>query len=120
MLLSWPEVRLLKGTSRKHIPLRTCIACREKRPKRELLRVVCTPEGSVDIDVQGKRAGRGAYVCPRVECLQVAVQAQRLSRALKCQVSSEEAAALEAQIAALLHEERAGQPAEARPSPADE
>lgn len=101
----------MKGKPRKHVPLRTCIACREKRPKRELLRVVCTPEGSVEIDVRGKRAGRGAYICRRAECLEVAMQAQRLSRALKCQVNTEEAAALEAQIAALLQGEGAGQPA---------
>lgn len=101
----------MKGKPRKHTPLRTCIACREKRPKRELLRVVCTPEGAVEIDVRGKRAGRGAYLCPRAECLEVAVQAQRLSRALKCQVNIEKAAALEAQIAALLQGEKAGQPA---------
>ena len=101
----------MKGKSRKHVPLRTCIACREKRPKRELVRVVCTPEGGVEIDVRGKRDGRGAYVCPKAECLQVAVQPQRLSRALKCQVDTEEAAALEAQIAALLQGEGAGQSA---------
>jgi hypothetical protein len=101
----------LKGKPRKHVPLRTCIACREERPKRELLRVVCTPDGSVEIDVRGKRAGRGAYVCPRAECLELAVQAQRLSRALKCQVNTEEAAALEAQIAALLQGEGTGQAA---------
>lgn len=101
----------MKGKPRKHVPLRTCIACREKRPKRELLRVVCTPDGSVEIDVRGKRAGRGAYVCPRAECLELAVQAQRLSRALKCQVNTEEAAALEAQIAALLQGEGTGQAA---------
>jgi uncharacterized protein len=101
----------LKGKPRKHIPLRTCIACREKRPKRELVRVVCTPEGSVEIDVRGKRAGRGAYVCRKLECLRVAIQPQRLSRALKCQVDAEEAAALEAQIAALMQGEEPGQPA---------
>jgi predicted RNA-binding protein YlxR (DUF448 family) len=106
----------LKGKPRKHVPLRTCIACRAQRPKRELLRIVCTPEGSLEIDVRGKRAGRGAYICPREECLQVAVQAQRLSRALKCQVNIEEAAALEAQIAALLQGEGSGQTA-VDPSP---
>lgn len=74
----------------------------------------------MEIDVRGKRAGRGAYVCPRPECLQVAVQAPRLSRALKCQVNSEGAAALEAQIAALLHEEEAGQPTVARSPEANE
>jgi uncharacterized protein len=99
----------LKGKSRKHVPLRTCIACREKRPKRELVRVVCTPEGSVEIDERGKRAGRGAYVCREAACLQLAVQPQRLSRALKCQVAAEEAAALKAQIAVLLQGEEPGQ-----------
>lgn len=47
----------------KHIPIRQCIACRERRPKRELLRIVMTPEGPV-LDPTGRRPGRGAYVCP--------------------------------------------------------
>jgi uncharacterized protein len=95
----------LKGKRRKHIPLRTCVACREKRPKRELVRLVCTPEGSLEVDLRGKRAGRGAYVCRRPECWQAALQPQRLSRALKCQVSAEDTAALEAQIASLFEAE---------------
>lgn len=47
----------------RHVPLRTCVVCREKRPKRELLRVVRTPEGEVTIDPTGKLNGRGGYVC---------------------------------------------------------
>jgi uncharacterized protein len=91
----------LKGKRRKHVPLRSCIACREKQPKRELIRVVCTPEGSVEIDLQGKRAGRGAYFCRRPDCWQVALQPQRLSRALKCHLSAKDTEALKAHVVLL-------------------
>ena len=48
---------------RKHVPVRTCIGCRSPKPKKELLRIVRTPEGSVVIDLTGKRSGRGACIC---------------------------------------------------------
>jgi predicted RNA-binding protein YlxR (DUF448 family) len=47
----------------RHVPMRTCVVCREKKPKRELLRVVRTPAGDVVVDVTGKTNGRGGYVC---------------------------------------------------------
>ena len=53
----------------KKIPMRQCVGCREMRPKRELVRVVKSPEGEITLDFKGKAPGRGAYVCPNVDCL---------------------------------------------------
>jgi len=73
----------------KHEPLRSCMGCGAKRPKRELVRVVRTPSGAVEIDPTGRRAGRGAYVCPTIECLKAAVKGKRLERALETPVPDE-------------------------------
>jgi predicted RNA-binding protein YlxR (DUF448 family) len=89
---------------RKHVPLRSCIACRTKSPKRDLIRIVHTPEGTLEVDTHGKRAGRGAYLCSKVQCCEMAVQPGRLSQALKCQVGAAEVAALKASILALIEE----------------
>jgi predicted RNA-binding protein YlxR (DUF448 family) len=83
---------------RKHIPLRKCIACQERYPKRELIRVVCTPEGMIEVDPRGKRPGRGAYLCRKPQCWEVALEPKRLSHALRCQVGSEEATMLKQEI----------------------
>ena len=69
-------------TRRLHLPQRSCVVCRTPRDKRELLRVVRPPSGEVMSDPTGKAAGRGAYVCPAVECLTRARRGNRLSRAL--------------------------------------
>jgi predicted RNA-binding protein YlxR (DUF448 family) len=90
---------------RKHVPLRSCIACQARRPKRELIRIVRTPEGTFEIDPKGKRAGRGAYVCRNQNCLNAALQPRKLSHALKCQVGAEELSALEALGASLVADE---------------
>jgi len=73
----------------RHVPQRTCVGCRTVRPKRELVRVVRTPEGTVELDPTGKRSGRGAYLCPDLSCLEAAVQGRRLERALRHPVSRE-------------------------------
>ena len=67
----------------KKIPLRQCLGCREMKPKRELIRVVRSPEGTVSLDFKGKSPGRGAYVCPNGECLKKAVKSKALERALE-------------------------------------
>ena len=67
----------------KKIPQRQCMGCRERRPKRELIRVVRTPEGSVCLDFSGKMNGRGAYLCPDPECLKKALRAKALDRSLE-------------------------------------
>ncbi|MFZ5597899.1 MAG: RNase P modulator RnpM [Bacillota bacterium] len=73
----------------RKIPMRMCVGCQEMRPKKELIRVVRTPAGEIEIDSTGKKSGRGAYVCPRVECLQRACKEKRLEKALQRQVSRE-------------------------------
>jgi predicted RNA-binding protein YlxR (DUF448 family) len=79
---------------RKHVPLRSCIACQERFPKRDLVRIVRTPEGTIEIDLKGKRPGRGAYLCHNPQCWEEALQPLRLSRALKCRVNDKDVAAL--------------------------
>ncbi|MDQ7819923.1 MAG: YlxR family protein [Armatimonadota bacterium] len=65
------------------IPTRMCVACRTARPKRDLVRVVRTPSGAVVVDPTGKLAGRGAYVCPSVDCARSGVREGRLAHALQ-------------------------------------
>ena len=65
----------------KKIPLRQCVGCREMKPKKELIRVVKSPEGEVSLDFKGKKPGRGAYVCPDAECLRRARKSRALERA---------------------------------------
>lgn len=65
------------------MPIRTCVACRQSRPKRELLRIVRGPDGSVGFDPTGKRSGRGAYICPSLACLERAQKGRQLERALE-------------------------------------
>ncbi len=98
----------MAGKRRKHVPQRTCIACQEKRPKRELLRIVRTPQGTIEVDPKGKKPGRGAYLCPRPACWDL-LDERKLSRALKCQVGADQTAELRA-AAALLWPEAEGAP----------
>lgn len=67
----------------KKIPQRQCVGCRTKRDKRDLLRIVKTPEGEIVLDATGKRSGRGVYVCPDPECLRKARKSRGLERALE-------------------------------------
>ncbi|MBE6990477.1 MAG: YlxR family protein [Ruminococcaceae bacterium] len=83
----------------KKIPQRQCVGCRTMRDKRELLRVVRTPEGEIMLDATGKKSGRGAYVCPDPTCLQKARKSRALSRALETEIPDEVYAALSAQMA---------------------
>ena len=66
----------------KKIPMRMCTACREMKPKKELIRVVKTPENEIKLDLTGKLNGRGAYVCKSEECLKKAQKSGALSRAV--------------------------------------
>ncbi|MBU4532901.1 MAG: YlxR family protein [Eubacteriales bacterium] len=66
----------------KKLPMRMCVACREMRTKRELIRLVRTAEGSVEIDFTGKRSGRGAYLCASSRCLNAAIKGGRLEKSL--------------------------------------
>ena len=73
----------------KKIPMRMCVSCREMRPKKELTRVVRTPEGNVVIDPSGRANGRGAYLCLKTACLDKAVKSRALERALETKVEPE-------------------------------
>jgi predicted RNA-binding protein YlxR (DUF448 family) len=73
----------------KKIPMRQCLGCREMKPKRELIRVVRSPEGEISLDFRGKANGRGAYLCPNPECLKKAVKARALERALEVPIPPE-------------------------------
>lgn len=70
----------------KKIPMRQCLGCREMKQKKELIRVVRAPDGSVSLDLKGKSPGRGAYVCPNEQCLKKAVKSRALERALEVEV----------------------------------
>ena len=82
------------GMPGKHVPQRTCVGCREIRPKREMVRIVRTPDRGVEIDETGKKSGRGAYLCRRQECWEIALKKDRLEHALKTSLTDEERAAL--------------------------
>ena len=73
----------------KKIPMRQCLGCREMKPKKELIRVVRSPEGEIRLDFKGKANGRGAYLCPDADCLKKAVKARALERAFSAQIPPE-------------------------------
>ena len=73
----------------RKIPERQCLGCNEHRPKKELLRVVRTPEGDILLDFTGKKSGRGAYICRDVECLKKARRSGRIGRSLDVPVPEE-------------------------------
>ena len=73
----------------KHIPVRTCVVCREKAGKRTLFRIVRTEHG-IQIDPTGKMNGRGAYLCDRVDCWERAMKTDILSQALRTKLSDED------------------------------
>ena len=73
----------------KKIPQRQCMGCRERKAKRELIRVVRTPEGGVSLDFGGKMNGRGAYICPNSECLKKAIRSKALDRSLEVEIPQE-------------------------------
>ena len=82
----------------RKIPMRMCVGCREMFPKKELLRVVKSPEGVIAFDRVGKAPGRGAYICRKAECLNKAMKIRALERALDCRIDAAVFDALEAQI----------------------
>lgn len=73
----------------KKLPMRQCLGCREMKPKRELLRVVRSPEGAIALDLRGKASGRGAYVCRDTECLKKAIRSKAISRAFDTEIPQE-------------------------------
>lgn len=71
------------GAKSKHLPQRTCIACRQIKEKKALIRLVSTENGIAEIDVFGKKPGRGAYLCPQKTCWELALRKNRLDYALR-------------------------------------
>ena len=82
----------------KKIPQRQCVGCREMKEKRELIRVVRSPEGEIALDFKGKLPGRGAYVCPNEECLRRAKKSRALERAFETQIPAEVYDAMEKEL----------------------
>ena len=73
----------------KKVPMRQCTGCREMKPKRELIRVVRSPENEIALDFKGKAQGRGAYVCHSQECLKKAIKSKALEKSLEVSIPEE-------------------------------
>ena len=84
----------------KHVPQRTCIACREIAGKRGLIRIVRTEQG-IMVDATGKKAGRGAYIHPKQECVQTVLASNRLNQALRTSITAEDRNRLQEFLATL-------------------
>ena len=82
----------------KKIPLRQCHGCREMKPKRELIRVVRSPEGEISLDFHGKKPGRGAYLCPQPECLKRIRKSKALERSFSLPIPEDVYDGLEEQM----------------------
>ena len=88
----------------KKLPQRQCVGCRERKEKRELIRVVRSPEGGISLDFKGKKPGRGAYLCPDPDCLTKAKKKKALERCFEQPVPAEVYDALAVQLAAAAKE----------------
>jgi predicted RNA-binding protein YlxR (DUF448 family) len=82
----------------KKIPERKCMGCMTSFPKQELVRIVKTKEGEISLDTTGKKAGRGAYICKKAECLKKAVKAHRLEKCFECDIPEEIFVSLEEEL----------------------
>ena len=88
-----------KQQKQRKVPQRLCLGCQESHPKKELLRIVRSKEGEFSVDRTGKKSGRGAYICPRVECLEKARKGHRLERSFACAIDPAVYEALAAELA---------------------
>ena len=79
----------MANTTVKKIPERKCMGCNEKKPKKELIRVLRTPQGEIELDITGKKSGRGAYICKSKSCFDKAYKSKRLERCLETQIPDE-------------------------------
>lgn len=70
----------------KKIPMRNCKGCNEMKPKKELIRIVKSPEGEISLDLTGKKNGRGAYICHSVECFKKVRKSRRLEKEFECKI----------------------------------
>ncbi len=92
---------------KKRQPQRTCLGCRTVTDKKDLLRIVRTPEGAVEVDLGGKKSGRGAYLCRDAECLETSFASRRLESALRRAMSPADRERLKEDLARCLNESRA-------------
>ena len=83
---------------KRKLPLRMCKGCRESKSKRELIRVVRTPQGEIELDFTGKKSGRGAYICPSADCLNKALKGKGLARSLESPLPEHVIATLKKQL----------------------
>lgn len=88
----------------RKIPMRQCLGCNEHRPKRELMRVVKRPDGTVELDLAGKVSGRGAYICRDIKCFRRARKSRRIEHNLECAITDELYDAMEREIEETEHE----------------
>lgn len=70
----------------RKVPMRMCLGCSEMKDKREMIRVVKSPEGEISLDFSGKKSGRGAYICKSMECFEKARKARRFEKSLSCRI----------------------------------
>ena len=82
----------------KKIPMRQCLGCRKMKPKKELIRIVRSAEGTLNLDAKGKMPGRGAYLCHDTACLEKAVKSKAVERALEVPLSEDILANLRTQM----------------------
>lgn len=75
-----------KGSRMKKVPMRQCTGCGERKEKKDLIRIIRTPDEEIQIDFTGKKNGRGAYICNSVECLKLAQKRKALDRSLKTEI----------------------------------
>lgn len=73
----------------KKIPMRNCKGCNEMKPKKELIRIVKSPEGEISLDLTGKKNGRGAYICHSLECFRKVRKSRRLEKEFECKIPEE-------------------------------
>ncbi len=94
-----------QGLRPRKIPMRQCLGCNQHKPKRELVRVVRSPEEEVSLDATGKKSGRGAYICRDLSCLRKVRKSGRLAKNLACEIPAEVYDRLEAELADIPPEE---------------
>ena len=73
----------------KKVPIRMCCGCGENFPKRDMVRIVKSPEGDISLDKTGKKSGRGAYICPKLECLNKVQKNRRIEKVFSCSIPEE-------------------------------
>ena len=88
----------------KKVPMRQCTGCREMKNKKDMIRVIKTSEGEICMDATGRKNGRGAYICPKKECLQLAIKNHGLERSLKAAIPPEVYQQLEEEMSCIVEE----------------